>query len=208
MTGTPQEPQEQQPQSGYGAQPGRSAQPPLPGPADETERPMTIIPGPSAEDTLDWNRPAAPPARVHESQPAAYQSGGQVTPHSGEGATITGIFSSVTRDGRWEVPPVLTLVQGFAELRLDLREAVISSPVVELHVYGAFTDCKIVVPPGVGVEFVGGGSLFSDEKAVRVGPVDPTMWRLKVVHYGAFSDIKVKTLAVGEAEKKWWKKFG
>lgn len=183
--------------------------PPLPGPVEDVDRPMTIIGGPAVEDTARWQPTAAhEPATARPSQPAAYQPGGQLpAPANPAGTSITGIFSTVRRNGRWQVPPVLSLVQGFSEVRLDLREAVVTSPVVELRLYGAFTDCRIVVPPGVDVEWGGGAALFSAEKSDPPRGQDPSMWRLRILHYGAFSDIKVKTLGVGEVEPKWWKKF-
>ncbi|SOC57059.1 hypothetical protein [Ornithinimicrobium cerasi] len=193
MTGTPDE-----------GQPQQHPAPPLPGPVEDVDRPMTIIGGPAAEDTPPWR--AAP------AQPPAYQHGGGSAAHlparTGDpGTSLTGFFSTVRRTGRWEVPAVLSLVQGFSEVRLDLREAVVTSPVVELRIYGGFADCKIIVPPGVDVEWGGGASLFSDEKSDPPGARDPAMWRLKVLHYGAFSEIRVRTLAVGEVEPKWWRKF-
>lgn len=198
MTGTPEERRHQQ----------QPPAPPLPGPVEEVDRPTTIIGGPAAEDTVRWQSAPAGPAAVQDGRPAAYQHGGQVAGHGkSAGTSITGFFSTVRRNGRWEVPAVLSLVQGFSEVRLDLREAVVTSPVVELRVYGAFTDCKVVVPPGVDVEWGGGAALFSDEKADPPRGHDPSMWRLRVLHYGAFSEIRVKTLAVGEVEPKWWKKF-
>lgn len=200
MTGTPEEADHQQ-------QPA----PPLPGPVEDVDRPMTIIGGPVAEDNPQWRATPRPPATTGQgSQPTAYQHGGHAhlpTPVGTAGTSITGLFSTVRRIGRWEVPPVLSVVQGFSEVRLDLREAVITSPVVELRIYGGFSDVKIIVPPGVHVEWGGGASLFSDEKSDPPGEPDPSMWRLKILHYGAFSDIKVKTLGVGEVEPKWWKKF-
>ena len=89
---------------------------------------------------------------------------------------------------------------------LDLREAVVTSPVVDVTFYGGMSSLKIIVPPGVEVEWGGGMALLSDEKADPPGEVDPTMWRLRVTHYGLMSDVRVRTLAVGETPtKKWWK---
>jgi hypothetical protein len=192
MTGTPQDREHQQ-----------HPAPPLPGPVEDVDRPMTIIGGPAAEDTPRW---AGAPA-----EPPAYQHAGP-TPHlpartGAPGTSLTGFFSTVRRTGRWEVPPVLSLVQGFSEVRLDLREAVVTSPVVELRIYGGFSDCRVIVPPGVDVQWGGGASLFSDEKSDPPGAPEPGMWRLRILHYGAFSEIRVRTLAVGEVEPKWWRRF-
>ncbi len=162
---------------------------------------MTIIGGPAAQDTPDWspdqgNTPATSPGPAYPQR-----SGG-----SGEPLSLTGIFSSIRRTGRWEVPPSVSVVGGFSETVLDLREAVITSPVVEVKVYDAFSNCKIIVPPGVGVDLGSGASVFSNEKSDYQGVADPGMWRLRVLHYGAFSNTEVITLAAGESEPKWWKR--
>ncbi len=185
MTGIPDEPQR------------RPDAPPLPGPVEDVQRPRTIISGPPAEDTPAW-RPGSAPAERPADLPAA--TGGATT-------SVTSFFSQTTRNGRWEVPAVLPVNQAFSEVLLDLREAVVTSPVVELRVSGAFLTCKVIVPPGVPVEWAGGVSLFSDSRADASGTEAGPGWRLRVVHNGAFSDIRVRTLGVGQAEPKWWHKL-
>ena len=176
------------------------AVPPLPGPADETSGPMTIIPGPAAEDTVAW-QPAAPtPARFDDGRPAPYPAA------AAPAMSITGFLSDIKRTGRWQVPAALTVTQGLGDVTLDLREAVITSPVVEVTFYGGMSSLKIIVPPGVEVEWGGGMALLSDEKADPPGERDPSMWRLRVTHYGLMSEVRVRTLAAGETPtKKWWK---
>lgn len=159
-----------------------------------------------AEDTPGWSAvpsqpPATQPAPVPAPQPAS-------TPAVATTATpsITGFFSSVRRAGRWELPATLIVNQGFSDALLDLREAVVTSSVVDLKIYAGFAETKIIVPPGVGVDLSGGVAIFSDERAA-VGEVDPGAYRLRVSHYGAFSSVRVITLAVGEEPKAWWKKL-
>lgn len=131
-----------------------------------------------------------------------------MSPGGGPDSSISGLFSSVRRTGRWQVPERLTLTQGFSEVALDFREAVVSSPVVELIFYGGFSECQIIVPPGVHVEWAGGTSIFSEQKDEQRGQADPRMWRLRITHQGAFNEIRVRTLGLGEDEPKWWKKLG
>lgn len=185
-----------------------AARPPLPGPADETSGPMTIIPGPAAEDSPAW-RPdqhaphtAPAPAPYQPQQPAP-------TGQGKESRTISGMMSDVTRNGRWEVPASLSLVQCMSDITLDLREAVITTPVVEVTFYGLMSDLKVIVPPGVEVELGDGLAIMSDEKADHSSQPAPGAWRLRVTQYSMMSDVKVKTLAPGEkATKKWWKSWG
>lgn len=185
MTGIPEESQH------------RPDAPPLPGPVEDVRRPRTIISGPPAEDTPVWRTDPAP-AGHRTDLPART---GQAT------TSITSFFSETTRNGRWEVPAVLQVNQAFSEVHLDLREAVVTSPVVELRVTGAFMACKVIVPPGVPVEWAGGVSLFSDSKADPSGTEAGPGWRLRIVHNGGFSEIRVRALAVGEVEPKWWHKL-
>lgn len=183
-----------QDQPGYAA--GQPAPPlPMPGPVDETAwAPRTIVPGPAAEDSPGWS-PAARPS-------------GQIAPASGGQAarTVNSIMSETRRTGRWEVPAQLTVSALMSDVRLDMREAVITSPVVEVKVYAAMAEVEIWVPPGVQVEFDGGLALMSSEKADPPGIDDPSMWRLRIQHSGAMTDVRVRTLEVGEEPQKWWKK--
>lgn len=194
MTGTPQE---QHDDGQARAQEPGADRPPLPGPADETSGPMTIIPGPAAEDSVAWQPGSPPPARHDTSaSPAAPRAA----------MSITGFMSDIKRTGRWQVPAALTVTQGMADVTLDLRDAVVTSPVVDITFYGGMSSLKIIVPPGVEVEWGGGMALLSDEKADPPGEVDPSMWRLRVTHYGLMNDVRVRTLGVGETPtKKWWK---
>lgn len=184
------------------------ARPPLPGPTDEVSAPMTIIPGPAAEDSPAWrpdqHAPHTSPA------PAPYQAQPPATPAQGASTrTISGLMSEVKRDGRWQVPAVLNLVQGLSDVTLDLREAIVTSPVVEVRLYGLMSDVKIIVPPGVETEWGDGVSLMSAERSDPPGQPDPSLWLLRVTQYGLMSDVKVKRLAPGERPtKKWWRAWG
>lgn len=198
MTGSPEE---------QGAQPRgeeRSAQPPLPGPSEETERPMTIIGGPAAQDSPDWRPERGADAASGAPAPARR---GTDAPAVAASPRIRAYFSTTSRIGRWQVPPVLTLAGAFNETVLDLREAVVTSSVVELQLRDVFASCKIIVPRGVGVDVTGGTSMFSDLKGDYEGVSDPGMWRLTVVQKGHFSSVQIISLAPGEPEPKWWQKL-
>ncbi|WP_022925929.1 hypothetical protein [Serinicoccus marinus] len=199
MTGTPEE---QGPHARDEGQPG-AERPPLPGPSEATDRPMTIIGGPAAQDSPDW-RPEQGGAGAGSDVPAQRRAD---VPALATPARITTFFSSTKRLGRWQVPEVLTLSGGFSESVLDLREAVVSSPVVELRLNDVFSSCKVIVPRGVGVDVPGGSALFSDLSGDYEGVSDPGMWRLTIVHSGAFSSVKVISLNPGEPEPKWWQKL-
>lgn len=187
-----------------------AARPPLPGPADETSGPMTIIPGPAAEDSPAWRPEQHAP---HTSPAPAHYQPQQPAP-TGEGTaaasrTISGLMSDVTRNGRWEVPASLSLIQCMSDVTLDMREAIVTTPVVEVTFYGLMSDLKVIVPPGVEVELGDGLAIMSDERADQPDQPAPGAWRLRVTQYSMMSDVKVKALAPGEKPtKKWWKSKG
>lgn len=199
MTGTPEQ----------GGQ--RRDEPWASGPVEDTGGMPPILPdaglrGP-VEDTPGWTpAPGEPQPTSGQSPSNAYPASSSLPAAGATTPSITGFFSSVRRSGRWELPETLTVVQGFSDAVLDLREAIVRSRTVDLKIYGGFAETKIIVPPGVGVDLSGGVALFSDEKST-LGVVDPAAYRLRVSHFGAFSSVRVITLAVGEEPKKWWKKL-
>lgn len=184
------------------------SRPPLPGPVDETRPPMTIIGGPAAEDTPQWQPADLTGQAAHTPAPRP-NTGSPMSsgPESGP-STISGLFSTIKRTGRWECPSKISLVGAFSDAILDFREAIITSPEVELSVYDTFTSCKVIVPPGVGVDLAGGMSIMSSEKSQADSVVAEGAFRLRILRYGFCSDIKVITLAPGESEPKWWKRSG
>lgn len=67
-----------------------------------------------------------------------------------------------------------------------------------------FSSTKIIVPRGVGVDIAEGTAIFSDLKGDYAGLSDPGMYRLRIVHTGGFSSVRIKSLDPGEPEPKWW----
>ena len=59
----------------------------------------------------------------------------------------------------------------FGSVRLDLREAVLPGPEVDIEAKAVFGSVEVMVPEGVVVEVSGGGALSSQE--VRVGGLTP-----------------------------------
>ena len=49
-----------------------------------------------------------------------------------------------------------------------------------------------------------GTAIFSEVKGDYTGVSDPGMPRVRIVHTGAFSSVRIHTLAPGEAKRKWW----
>ena len=68
---------------------------------------------------------------------------------------LLGILGGGNRRGRWRVPERMTVVNVLGGADLDLREATLSAPEVEITVYSLLGGSDIVVPEGVHVELEG-----------------------------------------------------
>jgi hypothetical protein len=82
------------------------------------------------------------------------------TPATGPPARTTsslvlGILGGGDRRGRWRVPPRMTVVNVMGGADLDLREAVLDAPEVEITVWSLMGGSDIIVPEGVHVELDG-----------------------------------------------------
>lgn len=165
---------------------------PLPPSADDQARSeMPVIRVPSQQDLTVPTPP--PPLPV----PAA-SSGVAPKP-------AVGLFSDVKRTGRWRVEPVSKFVHVFGDAVIDLREAEFASPSVEIQVVGAFGDTKLIVTPGTDI-VVQGITVFGDQKINRPADAPPNGLRVVLTANGAFGDVKVYTLEVGEQIPRWWRR--
>ncbi len=68
---------------------------------------------------------------------------------------VLGVMGSGDRRGRWRVPARMTVVNVMGGADLDLREAVLDGPEVEITVWSLMGGSDIVVPEGVHVELGG-----------------------------------------------------
>jgi hypothetical protein len=105
-----------------------------------------------------------------------------VAPPVGMGAeveSITNVFSSSQRHGRWRLSPRLRLINVFGETKLDLRDAVLNAEamagdVVEISGRNVFGSVEIIVPEGVEVEMR--GTAIFGERTTRLAPVPLARW--------------------------------
>ncbi|HEY3546766.1 MAG TPA: DUF1707 domain-containing protein [Propionicimonas sp.] len=61
-------------------------------------------------------------------------------------------MSREKREGVWEIPPYLRVSGDMGSVRLDCREAVCLSPVIDIEVSAGAGGIKIIVPDGWGVD--------------------------------------------------------
>jgi hypothetical protein len=107
-----------------------------------------------------------------------------------------GILGGGDRKGRWRVPARMTVVNVMGGADLDLREAVLDAPEVEITVWSLMGGSDIVVPEGVHVELegfalLGGNRLRSDSTHPPPGPGAPVV-RVRAWSLMGGTDVKTR----------------
>jgi hypothetical protein len=70
--------------------------------------------------------------------------------------------SRIVRRGSWELAERSSFRSIFGTIDLDLRQARLAGPEVELEIYNLFGTVTVIVPEGIGVSVEGGG-LFASQ---------------------------------------------
>jgi hypothetical protein len=107
------------------------------------------------------------PAERAAFTPATAPAPGPVAPARKASPLLFGIMGGGDRKGRWRVPEHMTVINVMGGADLDLREAVLETPEVEITVWSLMGGSTITVPEGVHVELegfalMGGNSLRLD----------------------------------------------
>ncbi|MGH3050971.1 MAG: DUF1707 SHOCT-like domain-containing protein [Gaiellaceae bacterium] len=100
------------------------------------------------------------------------------------------IFGHLVRRGRLRLRRRTAAVATFADLDLDLREAVIDSKRVVVRVYALFGNADVYVPEGIDVE-VGGMIVFGHARDWGRDAALSAEPRLSVRVYGCFGTVDV-----------------
>ena len=95
-----------------------------------------------AELTIDLPAQAPPPAVITQTRHRA-------------------LCSKLVRRGSWEIPERSAWRALFGTIVLDLREARLAGPEVELDIYNLFGTVTVLVPAGVQLAVEGGGAFAS-----------------------------------------------
>jgi Domain of unknown function (DUF1707)/Cell wall-active antibiotics response 4TMS YvqF len=113
------------------------------------------------------------PAPAERSAFAPAAAAGAASPAPARRATplVLGILGGGDRKGRWRVPERMTVVNVMGGADLDLREAVLDGPEVEITVYSLMGGSTITVPEGVHVELDGFALLGGND--LRISSPDP-----------------------------------
>lgn len=117
-----------------------------------------------------------------------------VRPQSDErrGDWIVAIMSSSTRKGRWRVRRQSTILAVMGGADLDLRDAELSAPEVEITAISIMGSIDLIVPEGVRIEM--GGFAFMGDNADHHGtePVAPNAPVVRVRAYSLMGAVTVK----------------
>jgi Cell wall-active antibiotics response 4TMS YvqF len=115
----------------------------------------------------------------------------RLTPPAPLPPSITTLFGSIKRTGRFRVPPQLQVKTAFGELRLDLREALFPEREVLLVAESLCASVEVLLPEGVTV-IDHGMALMSSHKVSQAaeehGPV------IHVDGWSVCSDVKFITM--------------
>jgi uncharacterized protein DUF1707 len=110
-------------------------------------------------------------------------SGLSVRPGEGGSQRVISIMGGADRRGRWRVARSCTVVNVMGGADLDLNDAELAGPVVEMTVFSLMGGADIYVPAGLNVEiediaFMGGNDVTVGDP--RPTPGGPTL-RLKLI---------------------------
>jgi hypothetical protein len=112
--------------------------------------------------------------------------------------TLTVLFGSIKRNGRFSVPPELQLKAAFGELKLDLRDALFPEKHVLLVAESLCASVEVLLPEGVTV-VDHGMSLMSSHKVSQSseehGPV------IHLDGWSVCSDVKFLTPESAEGRR-------
>jgi hypothetical protein len=110
--------------------------------------------------------------------------------------TLTVVFGSIKRNGRFSVPPELQLKAAFGELKLDLRDALFPEKHVLMVAESLCASVEVLLPQGVTV-VDHGMSLMSSHKVSQTseehGPV------IHLDGWSVCSDVKFVSAEVAES---------
>ncbi|HEX5618341.1 MAG TPA: DUF1707 domain-containing protein [Solirubrobacteraceae bacterium] len=102
------------------------------------------------------------------------------------------LLSSVRREGRWRLAPRSRFSAVLGSVTLDLRQAVLPGPDVEIDVQAILGSVTVVVPEGVEVDVSGMGILSSEDLRVE-GTAPAGAPRIRIRHSGLMGSLSVSS---------------
>jgi class 3 adenylate cyclase len=104
------------------------------------------------------------------------------------------IMSAAGAHGRWRAPGQITAFAFWGQVKVDLRQAVIDEPVVEVRAWAIMGSVEVVVPDGIPVDLDGMVLMGGSKDRTRRSEVTPLPAPLVKVHArGLWGGVKVRT---------------
>ena len=102
------------------------------------------------------------------------------------------LLSSFVREGRWRIAPQSRFSAVFGSVRLDLRQAVLPGPDIDIEARAVFGSVDVIVPEGTHVDVTGGAALSSQEVTVEGGPAEGAPV-IRIRHRGFAGSLNVRS---------------
>jgi uncharacterized protein DUF1707/cell wall-active antibiotic response 4TMS protein YvqF len=109
------------------------------------------------------------------------------------------LLSTTERKGRWMVARRSRFAAVFGTVRLDLREAVLPGPEIEIDAVPVLGTVDIIVPEGVHVQVTGGGAMSKQSLDLPSSAADGAPV-IRITARGALGTLRVST-RLGLAEQ-------
>ena len=108
---------------------------------------------------------------------------------------IVGIMGGDDRKGRWRIAPRCTVINVMGGADLDLRDAVVEGPEVQITVISIMGGSDIVVPEGVEVQLGGFAVMGGNELKLSsdAPPPGAPVVRVRAISLMGGTDVKTKT---------------
>lgn len=118
---------------------------------------------------------------------------------SGRANNFVAVMSGLFRRGVWRVPPRIRAVAVMGGIQLDLRDAELTSPVIEISAIAIMGGIEVIVPPGVRVEADGlalmGG--FEDKVVEPGSTMSATAPLVRITGLALMGGVEAKVLGKG-----------
>jgi hypothetical protein len=134
--------------------------------------------------TLTRDLPAAPPA------PAAPAASTDIAPVQRRHVAFC---SRLVRSGPWELAARSEFRSIFGTITLDLSQARLAGPEVELQIFNLFGTVTVIVPESVDVSLTGGGMFASQVIEPHTAPPVPGAPKLRINARGPGGTLYVRT---------------
>jgi hypothetical protein len=113
-------------------------------------------------------------------------------PPTGEVQRQRALLSSLNREGRWRLAPRTRFSAVLGSVTLDLREAVLPGPDIEIEAHALLGSVTVIVPPGVEVD-VSGSSILSSQDLQVQGTPPAGAPLIRIRHSGLLGSLSVRS---------------